>query len=86
MKNLSSGVEVFFVISGFVIAYTLRNTTINFQSASNFFIRRILKLAPPYWLALILSMLIAGVSNIFIRVVYKINSFLQVFNNLTEIY
>ena len=40
---------------------------INFQSASNFFIRRILRLAPPYWLALILSMLIAGVSNIFIR-------------------
>ena len=67
IKNLSSGVEVFFVISGFVIAYTLRNTTINFQSASNFFIRRILRLAPPYWLALILSMLIAGVSNIFIR-------------------
>ncbi|HEV2969640.1 MAG TPA: acyltransferase [Pirellulales bacterium] len=44
-----AGVQMFFVISGFVIAYTLRGARITPSYLGNFALRRSLRLDPPYW-------------------------------------
>ena len=46
------GVQVFFVISGFVIAHALRRVEPTLGTAGNFILRRQLRLDPPYWTAL----------------------------------
>lgn len=50
------GVEVFFVLSGFVIAYSLRGKNIGLKFSGNFVLRRALRLDPPYYLILALSL------------------------------
>jgi peptidoglycan/LPS O-acetylase OafA/YrhL len=57
------GVEVFFVVSGFVIAHSLRSNSMNFVVIGNFFWRRFIRLAPPYWIAIFLNTLINYGSN-----------------------
>ncbi|HKD37709.1 MAG TPA: acyltransferase [Pirellulales bacterium] len=47
------GVQVFFVISGFVIAYTLRSARITPGYLGNFALRRSLRLDPPYWFTIL---------------------------------
>jgi peptidoglycan/LPS O-acetylase OafA/YrhL len=47
------GVQVFFVISGFVIAYTLRSAQITPGFLGNFAFRRSLRLDPPYWFTIL---------------------------------
>jgi len=52
------GVEIFFVISGFVIAYSIRKIRIsNVKVFFNFFIRRLIRLTPPYYISIIIAML-----------------------------
>jgi peptidoglycan/LPS O-acetylase OafA/YrhL/glycosyltransferase involved in cell wall biosynthesis len=46
-------VEVFFVISGFVIAYSLRRTAPTAGNVGKFIVRRQLRLDPPYWTAIL---------------------------------
>ena len=46
------GVPVFFVISGFVIAHSLRKATVSPKYVGNFFLRRSMRLDPPYWFAI----------------------------------
>jgi len=48
------GVSIFFVLSGFVIAYSLRSTHLSWGAIGKFFVRRSLRLDPPYWAALFL--------------------------------
>src|SRR5262249_4648137 len=43
------GGEVFFVISGFVIAYSLRNAWMTPGYLGNYALRRSIRLDPPYW-------------------------------------
>jgi peptidoglycan/LPS O-acetylase OafA/YrhL len=50
------GVHVFFVISGFVIAHSLRNTVLNAHSIAWFALRRQVRLDPPYWVALLAAL------------------------------
>jgi len=52
------GVQVFFVLSGFVIAYSLRNTVLGPRSMIRFAIRRQFRLDPPYWAALGMTLLL----------------------------
>jgi peptidoglycan/LPS O-acetylase OafA/YrhL len=47
------GVQIFFVISGFVIAYTLRSAQITPGFLGNFAFRRSLRLDPPYWFTIL---------------------------------
>lgn len=47
------GVQVFFVISGFIIAHSLRNVRIDWKSGPLFVLRRYLRLSPPYWLTIV---------------------------------
>ncbi len=53
-KNGNFGVQIFFVLSGFVIAYSIRHEWISFSFIMRFFIRRSIRLDPPYWIALTL--------------------------------
>ena len=52
------GVQIFFVLSGFVIAYILRNERITPGVFGRFLLRRAIRLDPPYWVAMILSTLV----------------------------
>jgi peptidoglycan/LPS O-acetylase OafA/YrhL len=49
------GVEIFFVLSGFVIAYSVRDRMITPGFAARFAFRRALRLDPPYYFALLIS-------------------------------
>jgi peptidoglycan/LPS O-acetylase OafA/YrhL len=51
------GVEVFFVLSGFVISHTLRGRLITPGYAVNFIVRRHVRLDPPFWTVLVVSVL-----------------------------
>ena len=53
-KNGNFGVQIFFVLSGFVIAYSIRHEWISFSFIMRFFIRRSIRLDPPYSIALTL--------------------------------
>lgn len=44
------GVQIFFVLSGFVIAYSLRYEKITSLFCLRFFLKRSIRLDPPYWL------------------------------------
>ncbi|MDP3071162.1 MAG: acyltransferase [Opitutaceae bacterium] len=54
------GVEIFFVLSGFVIAYSLRRHRICTSLALRFVLRRSVRLDPPYYVALIVAAGIAA--------------------------
>jgi peptidoglycan/LPS O-acetylase OafA/YrhL len=47
-----AGVQLFFVVSGFVIAYTLSGRRITVKYLGLFIIRRSIRLDPPYWAAI----------------------------------
>lgn len=50
--RVRGGVQILLVISGFVIAYTLRNTWVTPREAVNFIGRRVIRLVPAYWVAI----------------------------------
>jgi peptidoglycan/LPS O-acetylase OafA/YrhL len=52
------GVQVFFVISGFVIAYSIRDARITPGYLANYALRRSIRLDPPYWTTIALVMLV----------------------------
>jgi peptidoglycan/LPS O-acetylase OafA/YrhL len=49
------GVQVFFVLSGFVIAYAIGRREMTAGNGARFALRRQVRLDPPYWLSLALS-------------------------------
>lgn len=49
------GVDIFFVISGFVIAYSIRSAAPTLPFAGRFALRRSARLDPPYWSAIFLE-------------------------------
>jgi peptidoglycan/LPS O-acetylase OafA/YrhL len=56
------GVEIFFVLSGFVIAHSLRRSDYSLRAIANFAVRRSVRLDPPYWatIAFVLLSAFAG--------------------------
>ncbi len=50
------GVDIFFVLSGFVIAYSTRNGPHTFGYLGRFALRRSIRLDPPYWVTIALEM------------------------------
>jgi len=58
------GVHVFFVISGFVIANSLRNDYITPKYAGNYALRRSLRLDPPYWCAILFALALTFAINV----------------------
>lgn len=57
------GVEIFFVISGFVIAHSMRNVPPTLGGAGRFILRRQLRLDPPYWAIMFLCILDVWLEN-----------------------
>jgi len=51
-KRFRAGVQVLLVISGFVIAYTFRNTWVTPREFVSFVLRRLIRLVPAYWFTL----------------------------------
>lgn len=58
------GIQVFFVISGFVIAYSLREVQINLSFFSQFFLRRSFRLDPPYWMVIFITLTLAWIASL----------------------
>jgi peptidoglycan/LPS O-acetylase OafA/YrhL len=56
------GVPVFFVLSGFVIAHSLYSERVSLPVAGRFMLRRSLRLDPPYWVAIALTLAFAFLS------------------------
>src|SRR5690242_2845328 len=52
------GVQTFYVISGFVIAYSLRHAWMTPGYLGNYALRRSLRLDPPYWTTIAVSLAI----------------------------
>ena len=52
------GVPVFFVVSGFTIAWSLRNVKMSAPAFGRFLLRRSLRLDPPFWAAIALTILL----------------------------
>lgn len=57
------GVEVFFVISGFVIAQSIRNQHITPRFVGRFALRRSIRLDPPYWATIAAMIVLTLISN-----------------------
>ncbi len=54
------GVEIFFVISGFVIAHSTRKLPLTREGLTNFIVRRQVRLDPAFWSAIALAILLLG--------------------------
>jgi len=55
------GVQVFFVLSGFVIAHSIRQSRVTARFLGNFALRRSLRLDPPYWTAIFIVIVLNAV-------------------------
>lgn len=73
------GVDLFFVVSGFLIGGILLRVGKNPEGTKSFYIRRILRIWPLYYLLLILTYLFAQGYNIFFKVPYW-TFFIFIFN------
>jgi peptidoglycan/LPS O-acetylase OafA/YrhL len=59
----SLGVPIFFVLSGFVIAHSLRTATISFSYFKSFCLRRFARLTPPYYASILFTIAIAWLAS-----------------------
>ena len=60
------GVEIFFVISGFVIAHSLDKDRITPKYAAGFILRRSIRLDPPYWVCILTWIGLTALSNVLV--------------------
>jgi hypothetical protein len=60
----SIGVQVFFVISGFVIAYSVRSAWVTPRYLGNYVLRRSIRLDPPYWTTILFVLLLHAVMHL----------------------
>jgi len=61
------GIAIFFVLSGFVIAHSLRGHAVTFPLVGRFLLRRSVRLDPPYWFAIALTIGMAAISVHFVQ-------------------
>ena len=54
IENGDLGVQVFFVLSGFVIAHSMAKKTVSAGYVGRFMLRRSIRLDPPYWASMLL--------------------------------
>ena len=59
------GVDLFFVISGFVIPYTMFKSQYQYKDAGTFMLRRLARIEPPYWCSIALIFLTEYISTFF---------------------
>jgi peptidoglycan/LPS O-acetylase OafA/YrhL len=63
MTHGDLGVQIFFVLSGFVIAHSMASNNVTFRYAGRFLLRRSLRLDPPYWASMVLVVVLGLVSS-----------------------
>ncbi|MBN1250742.1 MAG: acyltransferase [Bacteroidales bacterium] len=68
-----AGVEMFFVISGFVIPYSMYRSNYKIKNIKSFLIRRIARIDPPYLISIILVLIFQFLSTL--NPYYRGNSF-----------
>lgn len=56
----ASGVDIFFVISGFIMFYTMQNRFNAPTAASDFMARRLIRIIPLYWMCTLLILMLAS--------------------------
>lgn len=69
------GFQCMFVLAGFFLAYSLRQSENHYLSMSRFVSRRVLRLAIPYWAALLLIVLDMWLPNVLLRHSNELPSF-----------
>lgn len=52
------GVAIFFVLSGFVMTVTVQAVSVNFEYASKFILRRLVRLIPPYYASIFMCVIL----------------------------
>jgi peptidoglycan/LPS O-acetylase OafA/YrhL len=62
LEHGNLGVAIFFVLSGFVIAHSVHGERVTIPLAGRFMLRRSLRLEPPYWFAIALTIGFAALS------------------------
>ena len=67
LRFFKYNVMVFFVLSGFVIAYSLKDTVVTGSYCVNFILRRFIRLDPPYWCIILLTLGMAFISQNFFK-------------------
>lgn len=58
------GVAVFFALSGFVIAHSLRKTNASLKEFGRFVVKRSIRLDPPYWLSIAAIIMLGYLSSV----------------------
>lgn len=76
------GVGIFFVLSGFVMALTVQKASVNSAYATHFLLRRMVRLTPPYYLAIFVTLLMAFVKAKALNLPYSFPEFKQVLAHL----
>jgi peptidoglycan/LPS O-acetylase OafA/YrhL len=76
------GVDIFFVISGFVIAYSQRGTIVTGKYFLNFVLQRSFRLDPPYWFTIFLEITLLIVWRRAFHVMHPIPSIGKVLSHL----
>lgn len=59
------GVDIFFVISGFIMIYTTHNKTHGFATAKKFLANRLLRILPVYYFGLLIAFAVGGAMSLF---------------------
>lgn len=57
------GVSAFYIVSGMSMYLSYKNTQWSFKSSASFFVRRFVRLAPVYWIAMLIGLTYAFVLN-----------------------
>jgi exopolysaccharide production protein ExoZ len=60
----SAGVDLFFVISGFIMVYASRDLFGSYASVKNFVRLRLIRIVPPYWIATTILIFVLGAPSI----------------------
>lgn len=71
LGEASVGIEVFFVISGFVIAHTISPNKVTGSFVARFALRRSLRLDPPYWVSIGVAISMTFLSNQLFNGIFK---------------
>jgi peptidoglycan/LPS O-acetylase OafA/YrhL len=72
------GVAIFFALSGFVIAYSIRDAALTLGFLGRFVLRRSLRLDPPYWASIVIAVAFAVLSARVAHKAYALPSIPQV--------
>ncbi|HEY5825500.1 MAG TPA: acyltransferase [Cyclobacteriaceae bacterium] len=58
------GVQIFFVISGFILPYSLYKSGYHLRDFGNFLIRRVVRIDPPYLISILIVLVLAYISTL----------------------